>query len=123
MNLSMTREVVSMCSHPDYEFVVLVDGRGAIYLQGGYMEPDVETGILERQLTRRWFLSPEMTRSEIVQTVLKCVLTSLEHRAREWFRYSGHAVFGPHFDVDALWQLCEEKKFSERPTTSKRDGG
>jgi trehalose-6-phosphate synthase len=30
------------------------------YLQAGYDEPDVVTGVVERQLTRRWFLSPEM---------------------------------------------------------------
>jgi hypothetical protein len=116
MNLSMMREVVAMCSYVGYEFMVLVDGRGAIYLQAGYMEPDVESGsgIPVRQLTRRWFLSPEMTRSEIVQTVFKCVLTSMEHRVREWFRYSGNPVFSPHFDVDALWQICEERKFSTR---------
>jgi hypothetical protein len=114
VTLSEMREVVAMCSFPAYEFAVLVDGRGAIFLQGAYMEADVDTGSTERQVTRRWFLSLEMTRSEIVQTVFKCVLTSMEHRAREWFRYAGNSVFGPHFDVDALWQLCEEKRFSAR---------
>jgi hypothetical protein len=41
-----------------------------------------------------------------VQTAFKCVLTSIEHEAREQFTYSGARVFGPHFDVDALAQLC-----------------
>jgi hypothetical protein len=114
MNLSRMREVVDLCSYPEYQFLVLVDGRGAIYLQADYMEIDVSSGKSERQVTRRWFLSPEMTESEIVQTVFKCVLTSMEHRTREWFRYAGNAVFGPHFDVHALWQLCEDRKFSDR---------
>ena len=114
MNVSRMREVLALCSHPEYEFLVLVDGRGAIYLQGGYLEADTETGTVERQLTRRWFLSPEMTESEIVQTVFKCVITSMEHRVREWFRYAGNPVFAPHLDVHALWQICEDKKFSTR---------
>jgi hypothetical protein len=114
VNLSRMREVVALCSHPDYEFAVIVDGRGAIYLQAGYLEADVETQLPERQLTRRWFLSPEMTESEIVQTAFKCVMTSMEHRAREWFRFAGNAIFGPHFDVHELWKLCEERKFSFR---------
>ena len=108
------RETLVLCSFPGYEFAILVDGRGAIYLQGAYDEADVVSGKSERQKTRRWFLSPEMTKSEIVQTVFKCVVTSMEHRTREWFRYAGNRVFCPHFDVDALWQLCEEKKFAAR---------
>lgn len=114
MNLSRMREVIGLCSHPEYEFAVVVDGRGEIYLQAAYTEPDVDTLKPERQLTRRWFLSPEMTESEIVQTAFKCVMTSMEHRAREWFRFAGNQVFSPHFDVHALWQLCEDKKFSHR---------
>lgn len=114
MNLSAMREVVAMCHHPEYEFAVLVDGRGAIYLQGKYMDRDTTSKEFEQQLTRRWFLSPQATRSEIVQTAFKCVMTSMEHRAREWFTYHGHPVFNPHFNVDALWQLCEEGKFDTR---------
>jgi hypothetical protein len=51
------------------------------------------------------------TRSEIVQTCIKLVMTSMEHRAREGFTYRGKRVFGPHFDVDAIWQLCADKRF------------
>jgi hypothetical protein len=78
------------------------------------MEPDTVTGEREWQLTRRWFLSPQMGESEIVQTVFKCLMTSLEHRAREWFTFDGEPVFGPHFDVRALHQLCREKRFVNR---------
>lgn len=91
---------------PDYDFSVTKDSRGAIYLQAGYWESDTVTLETERQLTRRWFLSPEMTRSEIVSTAFKCILTSQEHRTREWFKYRGNAIYQPHHDVDALWELC-----------------
>lgn len=120
MNVNRVREVIALCAHPEYDFVVLTDGRGEFYLQASYLESDVDSGNVERQLTRRWFLSPEMTESEIVQTAFKCVITSAEHRVREWFRFAGNQVFSPHFDVHALWQLAEDKKFCHRhePTAS-----
>lgn len=114
MNVSEMETIVSECDFPGYLFIVKKDSRGAIYLQGSYREPDVDTGIEEVQVTRRWFLSPAMTKSEIVQTVFKCVLTSMEHKTREWFKYRDKAVFGPHFDVEALWQICAENKIARR---------
>lgn len=56
---------------------------------------------------RKWLLSPRMTKSEIVQTAFKAVLTAVEHETRELFTYKGKRIFGPHFDVDALEQICD----------------
>lgn len=58
--------------------------------------------------SRKWLLSEHMTRSEIVQTALKAVLTAAEHEAREKFKYKGHAVFGPHISVERLLEACVE---------------
>ncbi|SRR5258708_17168739 len=58
---------------------------------------------------RKWRLSENMTRSEIAQTALKAVLTAVEHEAREHFLYKGRAIFGPHHNVDLLWNLCNDK--------------
>jgi hypothetical protein len=44
---------------------------------------------------------------EIVQTALKCVLTSAEHRVRESFTYGGKRCYGPHFHVNALAAIAE----------------
>lgn len=106
--------VVADCRYQDYAFKVAKDGRGEIYLQGLYEEPDTVSGVTDVQYTRRWLLSPEMTKSEIVQTVFKLVLTSAEHRVREWFKYRGYAVYGPHYDVDALHELCANGRFAQR---------
>lgn len=57
---------------------------------------------------RKWYVSPYMTRSEIVQTALKAVLTAEEHEAREQFTYKGKAIFGPHLDVEKLVDQAEE---------------
>ncbi len=57
---------------------------------------------------RKWRLSRHMTTSEIVQTALKAVLAAEEHEAREAFTYRGHAIFGPHLNVESLVTLCND---------------
>jgi hypothetical protein len=103
--------IVSECAFSDggisYAFHVH-EVKGHLHLQATYLDRDVHTGAVELQYTRRWPLSPHMTRSEVVQTVFKCCATSMEHRAREAFQYRGRRVFGPHFNVDALWELSGE---------------
>jgi len=113
--------VIDQCFHPDYIFYVKVDGRGEMYLQGEYEEKDTVTLGIEKQFTRRWLLSPEMNESEIVQTVFKLVMTSMEHRAREWFKYQNQPVFCPHFDVEWLVKLCESGKFANRKKAGVKD--
>ena len=85
---------------PGYTFEVHLSGRGEQYLRATFC---VETFTHH---TRRWLLSPAMTKSEVVQTALKCVLAAVEHEAREAFTYRGRAIFGPHFDVDVLWDAA-----------------
>jgi len=72
------------------------------------------------QRTRRWFISPEMRKSELVQTAFKCIMTSAEHRVREHFRYKGELVYGPHFDVEKLVELCKTRKASEYRDTNEK---
>lgn len=97
----------------DYTFDVEAGER--MYLQAKYMERDIVTGELEMQFTRKWYVSREATKSEIVQTAFKCCITSAEHRCREDFKYRGRRIFGPHFDVDALHRVCGDREFDYRP--------
>jgi hypothetical protein len=106
--------VVAECEFGDYTFDVLFTAAGNIYLQARYVDADIVTGRAEQQFTRKWLLSTHMTRSEIVQTCFKLAMTSMEHRTRERFTYRGKRVFGPHFDVDALWQICADGQFDVR---------
>jgi len=115
VNIDQMSALVQQCAFDGYTFTVS-EGHGGIYLQGVYLDADIVTKRPEAQYTRKWLLSPSMTRSEIVQTCFKLVMTSMEHRAREGFTYRGKRVFGPHFDVEALWQICADKRFDVRPT-------
>lgn len=92
---------------PFYTFTV-GDKNGFLFLQARYMDLDIDTATQTEQTTRKWYLSPYMTRSELVQTALKCVLTSMEHRTREHFKYRGKRIFGPHLDCDALWEISDK---------------
>lgn len=107
------RAVVEEVNFPGYEFFVGESMHGFLYLQAEYDESDTLTGVVERQHTRRWALSPEMSKSEIVATAFKCILTSMEHKTREWFTYRGRSIYHPHYDVDSLHSICEERVMRE----------
>lgn len=105
--------VLGHVSFPGYEFFVgqheLVDETCRYYIQASFWTeefiPRVGTQ-REKHFTRKWYLSEHACRNEVVQTCLKLVLTSVEHEARESFKYRRRSIFGPHYDVDALHALA-----------------
>lgn len=113
MNRNEIEEILSNITCLDYNFLVDAMG-GGFYIQAYYYEPCTQTGKEEIQKTRKWYVSSHATKSEIVQTVLKAVITSMEHRAREWFLYKGERVYGPHFDVEALVEIAKARRLDER---------
>jgi hypothetical protein len=113
LNVGEMLDVLDEIRFMDYSFCIKLHF-GAYYLQANFVEPDIVTGINEVQYTGRWQLSEHMTKSEFVQTVFKCCMTSMEHRTREHFRYKRSAVYSPHYDVDALVDLCKARQFDYR---------
>ncbi len=95
------RDIVDEISYLDWRINIYDEGDRS-FLQCAFIANDLVTGEPQWQRSRKWFLSPHMTKSEVVSTALKAVLTAVEHEVRESFRYRGSAIFGPHFDVDAL---------------------
>lgn len=115
------REWLEDVRYLDYVFEVIEDNLGwgdeyqeTPYLRASYIDRDIVTGKSELQKTRKWRLSLHMTKSEFIQTAFKCAITSSEHRCREHFRYKGSAVFGPHYDVDRLLEVCKSGGFDYR---------
>jgi len=113
MDRSELQAVVAEIHYLDYFFHV-IERNGICFLQAEYLEPDIITGDAAIQKTRKWHLSDLAVTSEIVQTAFKCVITSMEHRAREHFLYKGERVFGPHFDVEALVEIAKAKRLDYR---------
>lgn len=107
------RGIVELVSFPGYTFTVS-ENNGTPYLQALYQEPDIVTGEASEQKTRKWQLSEFMVKSEIVQTAFKCILTSAEHTVREHFLYRGERVFGPHFDIEALYEIAKARRLDYR---------
>ena len=95
--------------YPGWQFRILRRAGGEFAMQGHFEAAD------GWQKTRKWRLSRYMTKSEIVQTALLCVLTSAEHQVREHFLYKGKRVFGPHFDVDELARISDRLDVRDQP--------
>ncbi len=115
-NIHSVRDIVERVAFRDRWFVVVAKGDGFL-LQMRYKEEDVQTGELAEQHTRKWYISRYATESEIVQTALKCVLTSQEHIGREHFLYRGVKVYGPHLNVNDLIRLVEMGELDEQRRT------
>ena len=65
-----------------------------IWLQ--YEEPDVNTGVPCKQSTREWYIHKNDTESEILRTIHKLLLGSMEHRLDEHLTYKGRRIYDPH---------------------------
>lgn len=110
--------IVKQISFMDRDFRVLEKGDGFL-LQLSYYEEDIETGKLELQRARKWYVSPWMTETEIVETAFAACRRSMDHVLKEHFTYKGERVYSPHFDVNARIKMCKDKKFDRRPNNIK----
>lgn len=110
MTLEEMSEVLDQVEFRDWDITlnrVYNDLSVHTYLQVQFDATCNVTGELQRQHGRKWLLSPHMTRSELVTTAIKAVLTAIEHEAREEFLYRGEMIFAPHFDVEDLVTLSQ----------------
>jgi hypothetical protein len=101
------QEIVDAVSFEDWKFILHYELPPVIWLQVEFVAPDLVTGRPETQKGRKWLLSHHMTKSEIVGTCFKAIMTVVEHEVRETFKYKKKAIYGPHFDVDWLTRSPE----------------
>lgn len=115
--------IVNQISFMDRSFFIGKKDDG-FFLQVRYMEEDIETGKMERQQARKWYVSPFSTETEIVETAFKACKISMEHVVKEHFQYKGRRVYSPHFDIAARIELCDAKRFDGRiPKMKSEDFG
>ncbi len=110
--LAATRRVLNEVSFPGYRFR-LSEANDHLILQVECDDTCNVTGKKIHWKGRKWRLSLHMTKSEIVQTAFKAVLTAVEHETRENFTYKGASIFDPHYDVDRLVELRESESALE----------
>lgn len=110
MTINEVKKILTNIRYKDWEFHV-----GDDYVQVRFLARCAKTGVHEWQSGRKWRISEHMTKSELVQTVFKAVVTAEEHEARENFFYRSRPIFGPHYDVDVLHAVAEERNEDTRP--------
>jgi len=121
--------VITVSSTPDGEFVkrlnaIMVDvdlgmdcrllvGHddenipGRYYFQIECLRRDVITDEMGYGYGGKAYLSPYMTDSELVQIAFGLYKGYWEHEARENFQWRKRRVFGPHMDVNAVWEVSQ----------------
>jgi uncharacterized protein (DUF433 family) len=108
------QEIVDKISFMDRTFRLLPKGDGYL-LQLSYYEADVETGEMALQRARKWYISPWMTETEIVETAFAACRRSMDHILKEHFTYKGRRVYSPHFGINGRIELCDMAWFDRRP--------
>lgn len=113
--------ILNQVAFKDRTFILMDKGDGFL-LQMSYWEPDVEKpgSPPVEQKTRKYYLSPFSTDSEIVETAWLCVQRSQLHVASEHFTYQGRRVYSQHFDVEARKLMCDALSFDVREPLVKR---
>lgn len=107
MTIGEINQILAQVKYLDWTFELTADAPGHWYLRVKFWAYCAEKQAPAEWTGRKWLLSEHMTRSEIVQTAFKAVLTAVEHEAREQFTYKGKPIFGPHFNVDFLAGYCD----------------
>jgi len=117
-NMMTFRDIVQIIENITYKrgwsILVNVDGlEKRPYLQVEFNAEDAETGNVEKQRCRKWMLSYHMTTTEIVYTALKAIQAAEDHETREFFRYKNVRIVNPHFSVDDIVKMVNQKKLNE----------
>jgi hypothetical protein len=109
------KQLLEKVTFPGYTFE-LGEENGVRFVRIYYNEPDTATGIDETQYGRKWWLEPTDSEMGFLQSCFKALLTSLEHRARECFKYDGYPLMFPHRSLaEAIEQAKREKSIIQMP--------
>jgi len=74
---------------------------------------------MNKQRGGKAYMTAYATDSELVQTVWGLYQSYVLHEARETSLYRGRRVYGPHVDVNALWEVAE--RYDIRPLRTDSD--
>lgn len=78
-----------------------------LYMQVRCWRPDVVTGTYDWGYGGKRYLSEYMTDGEILRIAFASCMAYEEHEVREFFKYRGRSIFGPHIDPLALWEVAD----------------
>lgn len=84
------------------------DPQGRLFYQVECHRPDALTGVMGIGHGGKAYLSEHMTMSELVRKAMSLFLAYEEHECREFFRWRGAQVFGPHISIEALASIADQ---------------
>ena len=84
------------------------DPEGRVFIQVACWRKDTVTGEMGMGKGGKSYLSEHMTDSEIVRRAFGLFMAYEEHECREFFKWRGRRVFGPHIAVEALWEAAKQ---------------
>ena len=122
MNRKELDTIIGNLVYLDWEFYVGEMGDGW-YLQMRFDAPDADTGQIERQHCRKWYISSWMTPTEVVDTAYKAVEAAVIHEMKESFLYRGRPIHNPHTSVESRYEACiktEHRGAPVRPDEEER---
>lgn len=85
------------------------------------IRPDAITGELGLGRGGKRYVQRDFTESELVQSVFAAIGAYEEHERREFFKYGGRAVFGPHINIAAHYEASSHTE-SARNLSKDSDG-
>jgi len=101
LTIHQVKDILSQIKYSSHTFEA-EEAPGGFHVWIVGMEQDAYSGEPALQQGRKWFVSLNCERSDVVRTAFKAVSTWAEHEARENFKYKKVRVFSPHIDLDAL---------------------
>ena len=111
---SEVQSQVEFRNRPHYRLLLQQDAKdpeGRWYFQIEVQRPDTYTGEMGVGRGGKAYLSPHMNVSELTRVAFGLFKAYDEHECREAFTWKGRAIFGPHVDSQALWEVAERLDF------------
>lgn len=88
------------------------------FVQVQFDAPDSESGLIETQHCRKWYVSKWMTDTEVVDTIYAAFERAVLHEFNETFRYMKQTIYNPHIAWHARYTACEITEHREPPDAS-----
>lgn len=109
----VSRILQSIQYKDDFKIIASRDlsDEGRVFIQVVCERPDSITGKPGVGKGGKMYLSPHMVDGEVVRKAFQAILAYEEHEAREFFRYKGAQVFGPHIHIDALVEASKTTEY------------
>lgn len=103
------REILNEITYkPGYSIYLRQDpGEYRFYVQVAFNRPDIVTGKMGTGWSGKRYVSTHMCRSEFIAMCFGTFLALEEHECREYFKWKNRRIYGPHINVDALWEAAK----------------